>query len=78
MKFVDVDETKVIKTNFPVRGRKPFENPFSLIRYLEDQNQLPRKGTETSFCFSSYSFANALRIKTNFPVRGRKHGRHER
>ena len=38
--------------------------------YKCDQNQLPRKGTETSSAFAMAS--RAALIKTNFPVRGRK------
>ena len=39
----------MIKTNFPVRGRKPFRDCLIFTGRRNDQNQLPRKGTETNF-----------------------------
>ena len=38
-----------IKTNFPVRGRKLISLTPLLQPPSQDQNQLPRKGTETLF-----------------------------
>ena len=63
----------MIKTNFPVRGRKRAYTPASVCyRLSHDQNQLPRKGTETNTIHRLNAIDNRA-IKTNFPVRGRKH-----
>ena len=62
----------MIKTNFPVRGRKHLWK-ITLVEYIEDidQNQLPRKGTETLSNHGVYAAARTIQIKTNFPIRGR-------
>ena len=62
----------MIKTNFPVRGRKRYSNYLFLCNRKYDQNQLPRKGTETNLTSHPIK-CTAFMIKTNFPVRGRKH-----
>ena len=60
-----------IKTNFPVRGWKREYDESDTFVAFDDQNQLPRKGTETVMA-SQRMFLAIVGIKTNFPVRGRK------
>ena len=61
----------LIKTNFPVRGRKHGQLSIQSFLSMLDQNQLPRKGTET-ISINPFFILHRHRIKTNFPVRGRK------
>ena len=61
----------MIKTNFPVRGRKPFPNDASSNGFTVIKTNFPVRGRKL-MAGQGIPYAHQSGIKTNFPVRGRK------